>query len=161
MLTEDQIAQLWESMLAAEVRGLYFGDLATRFTRRKQGITGLTFFLTSGAAATAIAKLPPWVTIVLTLIAAALNAYAIAVALDGKIANLAKLHATWTEIAYDYRRLWNHAYEADAEAELSRIAARETAPSELALTAAPYDEALLGHWQDRVLSMRHLTPTAA
>lgn len=56
MLTENQIRRVWESMLAAETRALYFGDLTSRYTRRKHWITGLSFFLSCGAAATVIAK---------------------------------------------------------------------------------------------------------
>ena len=54
MLTDDQIKRVWENMLAAEARSLYFGDLAARYTRRKRVITGASFFLSSGAAATLV-----------------------------------------------------------------------------------------------------------
>ena len=39
MLTDDQINRVWQNMLAAEARSLYFGDLGSRYTRRKQWIT--------------------------------------------------------------------------------------------------------------------------
>jgi hypothetical protein len=56
MLSEFQINRVWENMLAAETRSLYFGDLASRYTRKKQWITGLSFFLSFGAAASFIGK---------------------------------------------------------------------------------------------------------
>jgi hypothetical protein len=65
MLNESQVNQVWENMLAAEVRALYFADLASRYTRQKQIITGLSFFLSSWAAATIIAQSSTWVPVVL------------------------------------------------------------------------------------------------
>jgi len=48
MLSEAQIKRVWDNMLAAETRALYFGDLASRYTRQKQWIAGISFFLSSG-----------------------------------------------------------------------------------------------------------------
>ena len=90
MLTEFQINLVWENMLAAEARSLYFGDLACRYTRWKQIITGGSFFLSSGAAAAVIGKLPLWVPVILTLGVAAATAYSMAVNLDGKIWTMGK-----------------------------------------------------------------------
>ena len=44
-LTEHQANRVWEKRVEAEVRSLYFADLANRFTVRKQIITGASFFL--------------------------------------------------------------------------------------------------------------------
>jgi hypothetical protein len=118
MLNEYQIECVWESMLAAEARALYFADLASQYTRRKQIITGLTFFLSSGAAATVVGKSPLWVPAVLALLSAAASAYSMAVGLDRKIGTMTKLHSAWSQIATAYDRLWNHAYEDDAETHL-------------------------------------------
>lgn len=71
MLNEAQITRVWEGMLAAETRSLYFGDLISRYTRQKQWITGTSFFLASGAAATIISKSPAWIPLILALIVAA------------------------------------------------------------------------------------------
>ncbi len=144
-------------MLGAEARALYFADLASRYTRYKQVITGASFFLSSGAAASVIGKAPEWIPVLLALVAAGANAYSIAVGLDRKIGTMAKLYAAWSRIATDYDRLWNHAYDDDAEAQLDAISQREVEPSELAATEAPNDQRLLGKWQERVFSMHHLT----
>lgn len=156
MLTEAQIKQVWENMLAAEARSLYFGDLASRYTTRKQWITGISFFLSSGAAATIIAKAPSWVPVAFSLIAAAAGAYSMAVNLDRKISTMAKLHSTWNQIETEYERLWSHTYSEDAEYQLDKIIQREEEPSELATTEAPNDQKLLEKWQDRVLALRGL-----
>jgi hypothetical protein len=160
MLNEYQTARVWEHMIAAETRALYFGDLTSRYTRRKQFITGLSFFLSSGAAATIIAETHPAVPAVLAILTAGATAYAIATNLDGRIRTMATLHSSWNQIAALYDRLWNHTADADAEEQLSVIMEREREPSELATTSAPNDEVLMAKWQDRVFAMYHL-PTNA
>ncbi len=157
MLNGFQVNRVWENMLAAEARSLYFADLASRYTRRKQWITGMSFFLSSGAAASLIGKLPQWVPLVLSGGVALASAYSIAVGLDKKIGTMAKLHSAWSQIAIDYDRLWNHTADDDAESQLDQIIRREKDPSELATTDAPNDQKLLGQWQDRVFSMYKLT----
>jgi hypothetical protein len=157
VLSEAQIRRVWDNMLAAETRALYFGDLASRYTRQKQWITGISFFLSSGAAASIISKAPEWIPLVLALIVAASTAYAMAVNLDGKIATMIKLHSSWNVISTRYDSLWNHTYEDDAEDQLNQIAQSEREPSEIATTDAPNDQQLLGKWQDRVFAMYHLT----
>ena len=156
MLTQDQIDRVWENMLASEARSLYFGDLANRYTRRKQWITGLSFFFSSGAAATVIAKAPAWVPVLLALASAAITAYSMAVNLDGMIGTMAKLHSSWNQISTDYDRLWNHAYDEDAEDQLNAIIGKERDSSELATTDAPNDQKLLEQWQQRVFVLHRL-----
>ncbi len=156
MLNEAQTKQVWENMLAAEARSFYFGDLASRYTSYKQWITGVSFFLSSGAAATIVAKTPSWVPLILALIAAAASAYSMATSLDRKISTMAKLHSAWNRIMVEYERLWNHTYAEDAEFQLERIIQLEEEPSELATTEAPNDQKLMEKWQDKVLALRGL-----
>jgi hypothetical protein len=125
LLTEPQIADVWEGQISAEVRSLYFGDLASVYALRKQWITGLCFFLSSAAAATLIAKLPVWFPIALSTIVALITACAVAINLDSKIRTMAKLHYAWSQIGNDYRRLWNHTYSEEAESELGDLQRRE------------------------------------
>ena len=160
MLTEFQRTRAWEGLLSAETRSLYFGDLASRYTRQKQWITGVSFFFSSGAAATIIGRAPTWVPVVLALTVAAATAYSIAVNLDRRIATMAKLHSNWSKIAAEYSRLWNHTSDQDAEDQLDAIINSEREPSELATTEAPNDQELLGQWQDRVFRMYHLEKPA-
>ncbi|MDP9038956.1 MAG: hypothetical protein M3O02_06745 [Acidobacteriota bacterium] len=156
MLTEDQINDVWEGQVSAEVRSLYFGDLATLYSQRKQWITGLSFFLSSGAAATVVAKMPPAIPVVLSLVVALLTAYSIAVGLDTKVRTMAKLHFAWNQIGNDYKRLWNHTYGDEAEAELDDLRRRECEYSELATTEAPNDKARMSRWTDEVYRLRRL-----
>jgi len=160
MLNEFQRTRAWEGLLNAETRSLYFGDLAARYTRQKQWITGVSFFFSSGAAASIIGKAPAWVPVVLALTVAAATAYSIAVNLDRRISTMAKLHSAWSKIAAEYSHLWNHTSDEGAEDQLDRVIKSEHEPSELATTEAPNDQELLGQWQDRVFRMYHLEKPA-
>jgi len=157
VLNEFQTNRVWENMLSAEARSLYFGDLASRYTVQKQWITGASFFLSSGAAATIIARTSNLVPLVLALLVALVNAYAMAVNLDRRIATMEKLHSAWSKITTEYDHLWNHAGDDDAEQHLTRIIEQEREPSEIATTDAPNDQALLTKWQERVFALYHLT----
>jgi hypothetical protein len=156
MLSEPQIEQVWERKLGAEIRSLYFGDFANRYSRRKQIITFVTFFLSSGAAAALVGKSPSWVPLVLSILGALLTAYSLAVSLERLVRTMARLHYSWNQIATDYDRLWNHAYDDDAENAFGDLLRRERDLSELATTEAPNDQKVLGEWQDRVLQQYHL-----
>ena len=152
MLNEFQRTQVWRNMLAAETRSLYFADLASRYTRQKQWITGFSFFFSSGAAAILLGKASEFVPIVLSFAVAAMTAYSIAVGLDRRIATMAKLHSAWNRISQEYNHLWSHIGDQDAESQLERLIAMEREPSELASTEAPNREKLVEKWQDRVFA---------
>jgi hypothetical protein len=147
MLTDDQTSQVWDEMIAAKVRSLYFADLGAKYTRSKQIITGVSFFFSSGAAAAMIGKSPVWVPIVLSLFTAIATAYSIAVGLDRKAATMSKLHYAWSQMESDYRLLWNHWYEEEAEDTLKDILFRSREASQLAITDAPYKIALVNKWR--------------
>lgn len=156
-MMESQIPDLWEARIAAEVRSLYFGDLGNQYSTRKQWITFLSFFLSSGAAATLIAKVPTWVPAALSVAVAAMTAYAVAVNLDSKIRTMSKLHYGWSQLGIEYTRLWNHTWEDDAETQFEVLKRRELELSELATTDAPNDPRRMSRWQDQVFKLHHLT----
>jgi len=155
-LTEDQVADLWDRRISAEVRSLYFADLANVLSARKQWMAGISFFLSSGAAATLLAKQPTWIAIVLSIIVALMAAYSFALNLDIKIKTMAKLHLSWSQLNAEYTHLWNHAYAEGAEQELEDLMRREQELSELAATDAPNDQKRLGRWQDHVIRLHNL-----
>jgi hypothetical protein len=156
MLTANQIDDVWEGTISSEVRSLYFGDLANIYSTRKQWISGISFFLASGAFATMLGKLPVWIPITCSLIVALANAYSVAVGLDSKIRTMAKLHYAWQQIGNDYNRLWNHTYDDDAEAQFEDLQRRQLEISELATTDAPNNTKKLSHWQDVVFKLHRL-----
>jgi hypothetical protein len=155
-LTEDQVADLWDRRISAEVRSLYFTDLANVLSSRKQWMTGISFFLSSGAAATLLAKQPVWVAIVLSIIVALMAAYSFDLNLDLKVKTFGKLHSSWSQLCADYARLWSHTYSDAAEEELDELIQREFSLSELAATEAPNDEVRMERWQNRVFALYHL-----
>lgn len=156
MLTEHQITSVWERQLAAETRALYFGELASNYTRQKQWISGLTFFLSSGAAATVIAKTPSWVPVTLAVFTAILTAYSIARGLDGATRTMSKLQASWAHLAADYEALWNTTWSDDAADQLNLLVTREVDLSSQASTDAPYHPKRVAYWQDQVFKLHHL-----
>jgi len=159
MLTESQTNRVWQDAFEAEVRAFYFGDLAARYIRQKQIITGVSFFLSSGAAATLIARSPSLIPVILSIIAAVLSAYSISSNLDKRALSMSKLHSTWNRLAVEYDRLWNHWYEDEAERQLVELQDRSIAASE-AGTEPPYDEPLLEKW-GKVASEKYKNRLAA
>jgi hypothetical protein len=154
-MTESQITDVWERMISAEVRSLYFADLTGRYSRRKQWITGLSFFLSSAAAAALGAKAPTWAP--LSMAALVLSAYSMSGGLDRKVQTMAKLHYSWLQLATDYDHLSNHFYEDGAERELARQVNGEKDLSQLASTEAPYDPPRMAKWEDHVFQQHGLT----
>lgn len=151
MLTENEVGRIWQRMVEAEVRSIYFADLAARYTKRKQIITGVSLFLSSGAAATVISTAPKWIPAILALVVAILMAYSIAVNLDGRISTLSKLHYEWNRLDAEYERLWNHWNDSDAESALQKLIERGREMSELA-TEMPYEKKRLEKWAQVVYS---------
>lgn len=151
MLTREEADRVWQRMVEAEVRSYYYGDLASQYTRRKQYITGISFFLASGAAATVAAKFPPVVPIILSLIVAILAAYSLGVGLDRCIRTLSKLHSDWNRLSSEYEHLWFHWQDADANEELQDLIKQARDISEIG-TEMPYKPKLLQKWQDMVYS---------
>lgn len=156
-LSKEQIDDVWNRRLNAETYSYYFGDLASRYSRIKQAVTFITFFLASGAVASIIGKLPSWVPAILSAIVALASAYSVATSLDSKIWSMAKLHYSWLQISNEYINLWNHTYSEDAEVEAEDLRRREQELSLLATTDAPNDQKALSRWQERVWKLNRLT----
>lgn len=158
-ITESQANDVWNDAFEAEVRSLYFADLGARYTRRQQIITGVSFFLASGAAATIVGDLPGWVPTLLSTLTAIIMAYSMAVGLDKKAATMAKLHYLWHQVRSDYMGLWNRWYEDSAGVRLEEIRAREREASQLSITDGPYNERLIQKWQ-KFVKGQHKTKSA-
>jgi hypothetical protein len=156
-MTQDRINNVWERMISAEVRSLYFADLTATYSRRKQWIAGLSFFLSSAAAAALVAKAPTWAPLIMATVVAVLSSYSISGGLERKVQTLAKLHYSWHRLATDYDRLWNNLYDDEAAIELARLVNSERDLSQLAATEAPYDPPRMEKWEDHVFQQHGLT----
>lgn len=143
---------IWERKVEAEIRSLYFADLTTRFTRRKQIVTGMSFFLSTAAAATVIGKLPWIVPVTLSAVVSLATAYSIATGLDRRISTLAKLHSEWNSLSDEYDRLWSRWYDEETEDAVNALIKRGRDASLLATTDAPYYKELMDKWSDHVYS---------
>jgi len=120
-------------------------------------MAGATFFFSSGAAATVIAKLPAWVPVVLAVLSAIAAAYSMATELDKRISTLVELHCQWNQLSMDYDSLWNHWYEDDAEQRLRELSQRANEASGLGVKM-PYDETIVDKWTERVYSRFRQVP---
>jgi hypothetical protein len=156
MLAEPQIEDVWKSQLAVETRALYFAD---RYTRQKKWITALSFFLSSAAAATLVARLPSWVPLVLSLTTAVITSYSVAFGLDSKMRSMARLHSQNSQLATDYERLWNNVHSDDAVSTLNALTRRDHEISASAELDAPNNEKIMARWQDYILR-QHGLPAA-
>ena len=152
MLTEAQINGAWRKMAEAEVRALYFGELASKCMQLKQWIVAVSFVLSSGAALTALGEWTPmWFPGLLSLAITVLMGYSIGFKLDDRASEMARLHSSWDHLADDYEHLWNRWYEPDAERVLVELQRRARELSE-AGTKAPYKSDRVEYWGSHVYS---------
>jgi hypothetical protein len=156
-LTENQVNYVWSERVQAEVRSLYFAELASRYTYRKQILVGASFFLSSGAAATVIAKLPAWIPVPLAVLSAIASAYSMAIDLDKRVATLVELHCQWNQLCMDYDALWNHWYDDKAEETLRQLNKRASEASGIGVKM-PHDEPLSNKWEERVYARFRQAP---
>jgi hypothetical protein len=135
-------------MIEAEVRSMYFADLADRYTKHKQALTLVSFFLSSGAAVTIYGKAPSWVPLVFTAITALGSAYSVAFGLDRRARSMERLHQEWSTLQYGYERLYRHQDDENAEDTFDQLVERARKASDA--TEALFDEGLIDKWTDRV-----------
>lgn len=159
MLTEFEAGRAWQEMFEAEVRSMYYAELSSRYIRLRQLLTGVSLFLSSGAAATILSKSPTWVPLTLSIVTAAITAYLIASGIERTVATTGKLHASWNRLAKDYENIWHHWKDDDAKELYRQLQSRAAEASQLA-TEAPYREELLVKWQARI-SEKYERPTIA
>ncbi len=138
-------------MHEAEVRSLYFAALANRYTRQKQWIVGLSFFLSSGAALSAFGSLVGgWLPGILGSMVAILTAYSIAANLDQKTAVCLKLHQGWNQLHNEYSRVRQHWFEDSAERDFESLLRRAGEFSGEASVSTPWNPKLMAHWEKAV-----------
>ncbi len=143
---------VWKKLYEAEVRSLYFADLASGCVKRKQIITALSFVFSSGAALTAFGDLANWVPAALGLAVAILTGYSISVGLDRKLLLLVELHTSWNRLSNEYRWLWAHWQDDDAERTLEGLSLRAEELSGKAAAEAPWKPKTMERWADFVHS---------
>lgn len=143
---------VWEEMLAAQMRALYFGELVTRYQRMDRILGVALLILTSGAATTILSRLPDpfyWITAFLTIASAAVSAWRLLARYSDYAARAADLNLQWDHLAADYERLWNNLYAEDAETRLAELQARGRELSK-ASTHFPANRRMLIRWWDYV-----------
>lgn len=146
-LTPLQQRRVWESWFSAEVRALYFADLATLYRRRQRWLTWLILFTASGAVVSLLATLPAqhWVRLGFAVVTAGLSLTGVVADYPRQAAATADLHTRWNLLAREYEALWDNMYASDAPEILRRLDAEAAVLSE-ASTAFPANERRLQKW---------------
>lgn len=152
MLSDAQIQRVWEEMLSAEFRELYYADLATEYATKQRRATWATLILSSSAFASVIADLPAQLAIVrpvLALATAVLSGYSLAMQTQKRTVDASDLALRWSKIAHEYGAIWENVFADDAAAKLQRVDAA-TVEASKAGHQLPHQPKRIAKWQDRV-----------
>lgn len=137
----------------AEVRANYFAELSSKCYQNQRLLTGMTFFVSSGAVATfafkVVAESAPWLLPCLSLAAAALSAYNYATQTQKTAIEAADLHSKWSKLASEFERLWDDMYSVDA---LERLVSLEEKAGEYSKSAMalPHFPKRMAFWENHV-----------
>lgn len=152
MLNQAQIQRVWEGMLLAEMRALYFADLANRYNALQRNVTLAVLGVTSGAAASMVAELPEglaWISKALTFMAALLSYYLFAMQNQKRAQEATDLHYRWSQLAAEYESTWENVHADDALQRLDKADATAIELSKAGLHL-PNRTKLVKKWQDVV-----------
>jgi len=161
MLTGAQRNEVWERLLAAEMRSNYYADLCSRYLIWQRWITFATLLCSSGAAATILSNsLPPkfnWMRPTLALITAALSLFSFVSQYRETSTDCAELHSAWNHLATDYEMLWNAMDAENANDQLKLLITRGEEASKRGAKIR-YRKKLMEKWQAHVEMHRSATP---
>ena len=146
-IPESETEQVWEAMRAAKVRSLYFGEILSRYTKRKQWVQGISLAFSSGAVLTAIGRVGPEWTSVLAAIVAIANVWAISTNLDQQLLTLTALRTSWEALRIKYSDVWSRWYEDGAARRFKALEHRANDLGMVATTGAPWDERAVARWE--------------
>ena len=146
-MTEAEAGEIWAAMREARVRSLYFGDMLSRFTTRKQWVQGISLGFSSGAVITAIRASWPEVTSLLAAVVAITNVWAISTNLDQKILTLAALRTSWETLRIEYGELWSRWYEDGAADRFAALQRRANDLGVMASSGAPWNPKAVARWE--------------
>lgn len=160
MLTESQIDRVWKCLIAAEVRALYFAELANLHMTRQRRLSWIGLFLTSGAfgsvlalAANVAPAITIWSSVLLGAVATGIALYRTVWSTPSDASAAARLYSRWNRLAAECQTLWETTWSDDAESRLARCEERSREVSEESL-GFPADERRLTHWEGYVLLQR-------
>ena len=162
MLSRHQQKNVWEGWLDSETRACYFAALCRRYHLTQRAVTWTILVVSSGAAAAAIAELPPqvaWVRTVLALATAGLSLLSLVANFTKSAADCSDLQFQWNKLAIDYESLWADMSSQKAQEQLASLSQRA---AELSQRAGPllYKEKLMLKWKRHTLTQHGLQATA-
>ena len=146
-IPENEAGQVWQAMREARVRSLYFGDMLSRYSRRKQWVQGVSLGFSSGAVIAALGDALPELVSALAAIVAIANAWSISVNLDQKILTLAALRTSWETLRIEYSELWSNWYEDNATGRFAALQRRGNDLGMVASSGAPWNRKAVTRWE--------------
>lgn len=152
MLSQAQIQRVWEGMLLAEMRALYYADLAVRSNARQRYATWATVVASSAALASVVTQVPEgygWIRPALALATALLSGYALAMQVQKRAVDASDLHYRWNLLAQEYGAIWENVYAEDGP---ERLRAADATAAEISEAShqLPYKKRLMAKWQEHV-----------
>ena len=146
-IPEDEAGKVWQAMRAARVRSLYFGDMLSRYSRRKQWVQGVSLGFSSGAVIAALGESWQQAAPALAAVVAIANAWSISANLDQKTLTLAALRTSWETLRIEYSELWAQWYADDATNRFAALQRRGNDLGMVASSGAPWDPKAVARWE--------------
>lgn len=151
-LNEYDQNRLWENLIGAETRSLYFAALVQTLRVRQRWLTGGSLILSSGAAITIFTSALPehaWVKGVLALLSAVFSAVSLVSANEKNAIEASDLSYRWQNLANSYQQLWSDMYAEDAPERLRELSDEEAKVSKSS-TSLPNMVRLMEEAEDNV-----------
>lgn len=158
-LTEHQQKRLWDDLVLAEARTLYFGELATQYHNTQRWLTCGLLVASSAAVAGLLPWLPTWFAPVFSLVTAAVGIYSTVSNYQKKGLDASEISARWSRKAKAYERLWEDMYRDDVLQRLNEIEDSDPELPRAGQALGPYEKDRMVRWQDHVERMRHVLAT--
>jgi hypothetical protein len=107
MASEKIRTRVWQSLIAAEVRSVYYGRIASRLhSQERWAVFGVTFFSTTTFVAIVSKWQIPHLAEAVSLLSAAIGGYVALVQKNKTAALASSLCRTWGEVQDEYDLLW-------------------------------------------------------
>lgn len=136
-VNENQRALIWESLLGADYRTRYFGELAGQLQAMSRHLAVANLVLSSGALANIAGALAPeWVSLAAIGMVACVSAIQLVLKFSDRAGDAADLHTKWDHIQVAMEQLWAELEGLDAGAAMARWSAIEASHAEFDKKAA-------------------------
>lgn len=125
-VNEQQRALIWESLLGADYRARYFGELAGQLQAMSRHLAVANLVLSSGALVNIAGALAPsWVSLAAMGMVAGLSAIQLVLKFSDRAGDAAELQTKWDGILMELEQLWAELQALEASTAMARWKAIE------------------------------------